>query len=141
MEGGKKIGEAKELKKSTTTKDDDESKWYENRVPLMYLVVMAAAMSLPYFRKLNSWMPQTHPAVVAIFAGIIITFMAYAPMKFAEPKYAFSNAMLLGLLVAEFVVYGAPYDFPAPVAISFFFFMFTYGNEEAAHLWPKEYKG
>ena len=76
-----------------------------------------------------------------IIAGSIVTAVTYGPMKFAEPKYAFSNAMLLGLLVAEFVVYGAPYQFPAPVAISFFFFMFSYGNEEATHLWPKEYKG
>jgi hypothetical protein len=42
----------------------------------------------------------------------------------------------VGMLVAEFCVYGAPCSFPAPVAIAFFFFMFYYGFEEADHLWP-----
>ena len=119
-----------------------EENWYENnRIPLMYLVVLASSMSLPYFRKLNEWLPNVHPGVVALLAGTIVTVLTYGPMKFTDPKYAFSNALLLGLLVAEFVVYGAPKHFPAPVAIAFFFFMYSYGLEEAPHLWPPQYKG
>jgi hypothetical protein len=120
--------------------DIDESWYQNNKVPLMYLVVLMSSMSLPYFRKLNLWLPHVHPALVSLLAGLIVTVITYGPMRYTDPKYALSNALLLGLLVAEFAVYGAPKDFPAPVAISFFFFMFSYGNEEADHLWPPEYK-
>ena len=61
-------------------------------------------------------------------------------MRYADPKYALSNAVLVGLLVAEFTIYGAPFDYPAPVAVSFFIFMYTYGREEAPYLWPKGYE-
>jgi hypothetical protein len=117
-----------------------DANWYQSsKIPLMYLVVLAASMSLPYFRKLNKIFPYTHPGLVAILSGVIVTLLTYGPMRYADPKYAFSNALLAGMLVAEFNVYGAPYDFPAPVAISFFFFMFAYGREEATELWPRTY--
>jgi uncharacterized membrane protein len=116
--------------------------WFKNsRTALLLLVVLASALTLPYFRKFQDWFPKTHPAFLAMFAGVIITSITYPPMRYADPKYAFSHAVLLGLLVAEFVVYGAPFDFPAPVAVSFFFFMFTYGAAEADHLFPDTYKG
>lgn len=116
--------------------------WYDNnKTALALLVVLASAMSLPYFRRFQDWFPNTHPAFTALLAGLIITVVTYPPMRFAVPKYAFSNAVLLGLLVAEFVVYGAPRNFPTPVAISFFFFMYSFGAEEASHLWPDTYKG
>lgn len=115
--------------------------WYSNHRTLMVLfVVLGSSLSLPYFRKLNDWLPYTHPALLALVGGVITTIVTYLPMKYADPKYAFSNAVLVGLLVAEFTVYGAPFNFPAPVAISFFFFMYFYGREEAQHLWPPHVK-
>lgn len=124
------------------TKQPDDGAWYSNnRTALALLVISASAMSLPYFRKFQDWFPNSHPAFSAILAGIIVTVVTYPPMRLADPKYAFSNAVLLGLLVAEFVVYGAPFDFPTPVALSFFFFMYTFGREESDHLWPDTYKG
>ena len=123
-----------------TSTSPDKEQWYQNnKIPLLYLVVLAASMSLPYFRKLNDLLPRVHPGLVAVLAGVIITVLTYGPMRYADPKMAFSHALLLGLLVSEFVVYGAPFHFPAPVAISFFFFMFSYGVEESDHLWPKCY--
>lgn len=118
----------------------DAPVWFSNRKTLVVLmVVLAASLSLPYFRKLNDWYPQTHPALLAIVAGIIVTVLSYPPMLYADPKYSFSSAVLLGLLTSEFVVYGAPMYFPPPLAISFFFFMFYYGRDEADHLWPSAY--
>lgn len=120
----------------------EDAAWFSNRKTLIVLmIVLGSSMSLPYFRKFNDWYPNTHPALTALMAGLFVTAVTYAPMLYGDPKYAFSNSVLLGLLVAEFVVYGAPFDFPAPVAISFFFFMFYYGREEAPHLWPPLYKG
>jgi hypothetical protein len=117
----------------------DDAAWFSNRRTLVVLmIVLASSMSLPYFRKLNEWYPQVHPALLALVAGFFVTVVVYAPMQYGDAKYAFSNAVLLGLLVAEFVVYGAPFDFPAPVALSFFFFMFYWGREEADHLWPTD---
>ena len=119
----------------------EDAAWFSNRKTLVVLmIVLASSMSLPYFRKLNDWYPQTHPALLALLAGVFVTSVVYVPMQYGDAKYAFSNAVLLGLLVAEFVVYGAPFDFPAPVALSFFFFMFYWGREEADHLWPPGYK-
>lgn len=130
-------GEAKPIAES-----EGSVTWYSNTRTLMVLmIILASSLSLPYFRKLLDWFPGHHPAMHAIVAGLIITVITYPPMRYADRKYAFSNAVLLGLLVAEFVIYGAPFDFPAPVAISFFFFMYLFGREEAEHLWPDEYKG
>ena len=129
---------------NTNERDEEETigEWYQNgKTALLLLVILASSLTLPYFRKFQDWFPQTHPAFASLFAGVIVVMMTYPPLRYADRKYAFSHAMLLGLLVAEFVVYGAPFDFPAPVAISFFFFMFTYGASEAAHLWPKTYHG
>ncbi len=121
---------------------EGSAEWYSNnRTMLVLMIVLASALSLPYFRKLQDWFPTNHPALSALMAGVLVTILTYGPMRYADGKYAFSNAILLGLLVAEFVVYGAPFDFPAPVAISFFFFMYMYGREEAEHLWPRDYKG
>ena len=115
--------------------------WYSNQQSLvMVLLLLAAAISLPHFRTLNDMFPSTHPAIVALLSGFIVTLVVYLPMKYADSKYALSSAILIGLLVAEFLVYGAPKDLPAPVLISFFFFMFYYGRAESDHLWPKSYK-
>ena len=120
----------------------EDEVWYNNtRTALVLMIVLASALSMPYFRRLQDLFPRHHPALLALFSGLIVSVLTYPPMRFADPKYAFSNAVLLGLLVAEFVVYGAPYDFPAPIAIAFFFFMYLYGRAESEHLWPKSYKG
>ena len=124
------------------TQQEGGATWYTNtRTLLVLLIVLGSSLSLPFFRKLLDWFPGYHPAFSAIVSGCIVTAVTYPPMRFADKKYAFSNAVLLGLLVAEFVIYGAPFDFPAPVAISFFFFMYMFGREEADHLWPEEYSG
>jgi hypothetical protein len=115
--------------------------WYENhKTVLVLLLVLAASLTLPYFRVLNDYYPNAPPALVAVLAGAIVAVVVYLPMRYGSPKYALSNAMLVGMLVAEFCVYGAPCTFPAPVAIAFFFFMFYYGFEEADHLWPANKK-
>jgi hypothetical protein len=106
---------------------------------LIMLVTLCAAFSLPYFRKLNDAMPDVHPGLVAVISGIIVTAITYPALVLAEAKYGLSLAILQGLLVAEFVVFGAPPGFPTPVAISFFFFMLYYGFSEAEHLWPDTY--
>ena len=124
------------------SKSADNLVWYNNtRTALVLLIVLATALSMPYFRRIQDMFPRHHPALIALFSGMVVTGLTYPVMRFADPKYAFSNAVLLGLLIAEFVVYGAPYDFPAPIAISFFFFMYLYGRAESEHLWPKTYKG
>lgn len=121
----------------------DESKaWYNNtRTVLVLLLILVSALSMPYFRKFQEILPKHHPAMLALLSGFIVSMLTYPLMRFADPKFALSNAVLLGLLVAEFVVYGAPYDFPAPIAISFFFFMYLYGRAESEHLWPETYEG
>lgn len=116
-----------------------EGKWYKDEsVLLVILVVLGSSLTLPYFRVFNDMFPTTHPAIVALLNGLIVTIAFYGPMRYADKKYALSDAVLLGLLVAEFTVYGAPFDMPAPVAISFFMFMYMYGREEAPHLWPEK---
>lgn len=122
--------------------DSENVVWYNNtRTALVLLIILASALSMPYFRMLQEMFPERHPALVALLAGVMITLFTYPMMRFADPKFALSNAILLGLLVAEFVVYGAPYDFPAPIAISFFYFMYLYGRAESEHLWPENYHG
>lgn len=114
--------------------------WITNRKRIiMLMVVFIASMSLPYFRFFNESLPNTHPAIVALLNGGIAAVVAYFPMIYADPKYGFANAIMIGLLVAEFTTYGSPIGFPTPVVISFFFFMFYVGESEAAHLWPCTY--
>lgn len=113
--------------------------WDSHKRILMLVVVLLASLSLPYFRYLNTNFPNVHPAVLACIAGGFVTMLIYLPMRWTDEKFAFSHAVLAGLLVAEFCVYGAPLDV-RPVAIAFFFFMFFYGVEEANHLWPSNYE-
>lgn len=116
--------------------------WYDNtRTIMVLLIVLGSAITLPYFRKMLEWFPNQHPAFVALLGGFIVAVITYPPMRFADAKFALSNSILLGLLVSEFIIYGAPYDFPAPLAVSFFFFMYMMGRESAEELWPEEYKG
>jgi uncharacterized membrane protein len=104
------------------------------------LIVIASALSLPFFRVMNEQLERTHPVMVALIAGAVVAVIAYPPMRVVDSKYALSNAALLGLLVAEFCIYGAPREFPAPVIISFFLFMYYMGRMEADHLWPERYQ-
>lgn len=114
--------------------------WITNRKRvILFMLVLLSSMSLPYFRALNDVFNRAPPALVAILAGVIVTVLAYFPAKYADERFGFSHAVLLGLLVAEFTVYGAPIGFPTPVVLSFFFFMFYVGESEAADLFPKDY--
>ena len=114
-----------------------ERVWYENQKAfLLILVVFAASLSLPYFRVLNDTLHDTHPVVVAVLAGVSMAAITYLPMHYINNKFALSNAVLIGLIVSKFCVYGAPCSYPAPLLIAFFFFMFFYGYEEREHLWP-----
>lgn len=116
--------------------------WMNNtRTLLVLVIVLASALSLPYFRKVMDLLPGHHPVLAALISGVIVAALTYPPMLFADRKYALSNAVLLGLLVAEFAAYGAPFDYPSPLSISFFFFMYAFGREEADHLWPENYHG
>ena len=116
--------------------------WYtDEKKILVVLVILATVMSLPYFRDFNIRFTGTHPALLALLGGAITTAVTYLPMKYADPKYAFSGAVLLGLLVAEMNIFGALDQFPTPVVLSFFFFMYFFGRQEADLLWPDTYKG
>ncbi len=116
--------------------------WITNkRRVILFSLVLLSSLALPYFRALNDALPNVHPAFTALISGVIITALVYFPMKYADPKYGFSHAVMMGLLTAEFTAYGAPLGFPTPVVISFFFFMFYVGESEADHLWPTTYKG
>ena len=118
-----------------------ERAWYENQKAfLLLLVVLVAALSLPYFRILNDALPDTHPAVVSLIAGGVMTAVSYIPMYYINSKFALSNALLIGILVSKFCIYGAPCSYPAPLLIAFFFFMFFYGYEERTHLWPSDHQ-
>jgi hypothetical protein len=111
--------------------------WLTNRRRVvLFLLVLLSSLSLPYFRRLNEIFPNTQPAFPALLAGLIVTLATYFPARYVDEKFALSHAVLFGLLVAEFVVYGAPLGFPTPVVISFFFFMFYIGESEAEALWP-----
>jgi hypothetical protein len=113
--------------------------WITNRRRVvLFFLVLVSSLSLPYFRKLNEIFPNAQPAFPAILAGIIVTCATYLPARYVDEKYALSHAALLGMLVAEFVVYGAPLGFPTPVVISFFYFMFYIAESEADALWPKK---
>lgn len=117
-----------------------ERVWYENQKSfLLILLILATSLSLPYFRILNNALPDTHPVVVAITAGLIITALTYMPMHYINSKYALSSAVLLGILVSEFCIFGAPCNFPAPIVIAFFFFIFYHGYEEREHSWPSNH--
>ena len=122
--------------------DDADEIWITNkRRVILFSLVLLSSLALPYFRALNDAMPNLHPGLTALVSGMIITALVYFPMKYADPKYGFSHAIMMGLLTAEFTAYGAPLGFPTPVVISFFFFMFYVGESEADHLWPKTYTG
>lgn len=131
------------LAEHDTSTKHTKIRWYfdENTI-IMLLVVGATAVSLPMYRRLNDALPHVHPGAVAVIASFIAGMLALPFMMYADPKYGISSAVLLGLLVGEFVVYGAPLkgEIIAPVAVSFFFFMFLYGLQEAAHLWPENYE-
>lgn len=111
--------------------------WITNRKRIiLFLLVLLSALSLPYFRSLNDALPKVHPALIAMISGAIVTALTYFPAVYVDKRFAVSHAVLLGLLVAEFTVYGSPIGFPTPVVLSFFFFMFYVGESEAADLWP-----
>ena len=127
--------------RQTGTTPADEV-WITNRRRVvLFTLVLLSALALPYFRALNDAFPMLHPAFSALMGGVIVAALVYFPMKYADPKYGFSHAVMMGLLTAEFTAYGAPIGFPTPVVISFFFFMFYIGESEADALWPKTYKG
>ena len=129
----------KELDEATT---EGQEVWITNRRRvILFMLVFMASLTLPYFRSLNEFFPNTHPAFVALLSGLVVASLCYLPARYADEKFGFSHAVLLGLLVAEFTVYGSPIGFPTPVVISFFFFMFYVGESEAAILWPKTYSG
>lgn len=114
--------------------------WITNRKRvILFLLVLLSSLSLPYFRSLNDAFPKAHPALIAIVSGLIVTAITYFPAVYVDRRYAVSHAVLLGLLVAEFTVYGSPIGFPTPVVLSFFFFMFYVGESEADDLWPPEF--
>lgn len=114
--------------------------WLTNRKRvILFLLVLLSSLSLPYFRSLNDAFPKTHPALIAMVSGLIVTAATYFPAVYVDKRYAISHAVLLGLLVAEFTVYGSPIGFPTPVVMSFFFFMFYVGESEADALWPIKY--
>ena len=111
--------------------------WITNRKRLvLFALVLLSSLSLPYFRKFNELWPDVHPVWPALLAGVIVSIMIYLPAKLVDDKFGFSHAVLMGLLVSEFTVYGAPLGFPTPVVISFFLFMFYIGESEAEALWP-----
>jgi hypothetical protein len=132
-----------EVEKAAGSGDSESKlgeKWITNRKRLvLFSLVLLSSLSLPYFRKLNEVFPVTHPVWPAVLAGLIVTAVTYLPAKFADEKFGFSHAVLLGLLVSEFTVYGSPLGFPTPVVISFFFFMFYIGESEAESLWPRDF--
>lgn len=105
---------------------------------MLFVLVGLTAFTLPFFRKLNDLWPNTQPALVAILAGMAITALTYLPCKYIDPKLGFSSAVLLGLLTAEFCVYGSPKGFPLPITISFMLFMFYMGLADAEDLWPEK---
>ena len=137
------VNEENQLKKELETVDDEaEEVWITNRRRvILFMLVLLSALSLPYFRALNDTFVNVHPAFIALLAGLIVTAVTFFPAKYADDKYGFSHAVLLGLLAAEFTVYGSPIGFPTPVVLSFFFFMFYVGEQEAVDLWPKTYNG
>jgi hypothetical protein len=116
--------------------------WYkDSRYLLQILLLVVTAFTLPFYRNLNTYFTEVHPALLAVLGGVFAGLLAYVPMLLLSPRYSLSHAVLVGLLVAEFNVYGAPIDLPAPIIISFFIFMHTYGASEADHLWPTTYSG
>ena len=118
----------------------DEEVWISNsKRVILFTLVLLTSLSLPYFRVLNDY--NVHPALVSVLSGFIIMLLTYLPAKYADEQFGLSHALLLGLLVAEFTVYGSPIGFPTPMVISFFFFMFYIGESEAADLRPPAYTG
>lgn len=117
--------------------------WYSDPRSLLILaLLLMVAFSLPLFRYLNEAFPWMHPAFVAVLGGAITTVLVAPAMIYADPKYGFSSAVLAGLLVGEFIVYGAPLrgQTAGPVAITFFLYMHLVGLQEANSLWPEEYE-
>lgn len=100
------------------------------------LIVTMIGLLLPYTRTINNLLPELPPAVTAIISGFLAFLVTYLPFTFVDKKYALSDATLVGLLVAEFAVYGGTIGATALVPLSFFLFMFSYGRDEADHLWP-----
>lgn len=107
---------------------------------LSNLVIVTCSLSIPFFRVLSDWFPGQHPVFAALLAGLFISIVTYPAMLLADHKFALSNAVLLGLLVSEFTIYGAPYGYSSPLTVTFFLFMYYMGREEAEHLWPESYE-
>ena len=123
-----------------TEKEENEI-WFNNRKKVaLFILACAVSLAVPYFRKFNEMWPHVHPVWPSILAGVIVALVTYFPAKYADSKYGFSHAVLMGLLVSEFCVYGAPKGLvSSPVLISFFLYMFYIGESEADHLWPEEH--
>lgn len=120
---------------------EGDVKWYRQpKTFVMVATVLAAALSLPHFRRLNEEFSDAPPALLALAAGAFVSLLSYPPLLYAEAdedrKFALSSAVQLGLIVAKFCVYGAPQELPLPVTIFFFLFMYTYGYDKRNHYWP-----
>lgn len=78
-------------------------KWFKDGHSLVkILLVLLALLSLPYFSAFSgSILPHIHPALSALLSGVIVNQAVYPSMRGAGLTYA----VLLGLLVAEFVAY------------------------------------
>lgn len=118
-------------------------RWYTDpRSVMLVLLAILIPLTLPAFRVLNDRFDWMHPLLVALAAGLTITFLCLPICVWADQKYGISTAGAIGLLSALFCAYGAPMNgvVVSPMLISFFVFHILFAYAESALVWPKNYQ-
>lgn len=126
-----------EFKKTTDELNQSLAKVWDAQEYGIMVIIAICGLLLPYTRTINNLYPDWPPAISSLVSGFIAFLVTYLPFSYVDKKYALSDAVLVGLLVAEFSVYGGTIGATSLVPLSFFMFMFSYGRDEADHLWPK----
>lgn len=102
---------------------------------LSLVVPLAAALSPMLLVRLNvgNFAPHfkalVYGTIAAITSWVLMTYVPFLNTEFNAP----GKSVLLGLLVAELMVFGASEKIPSIAQITFFLFMYTYGLSELSH--------
>lgn len=108
----------------------------DNRVSLALLaVVVLVVTTTPHlFSRIPAFTNPDHPtAVMAVVAGMIVSLVAYLPIKHlyasataASPDQIISLSVLVSLLVTYFMLFEIKSGVPSISAIALLVFMFYY---------------
>ena len=82
------------------------------------VVPLALAIFAPI--AIVSRIPSKSPVVRALVSGVLVALISYVALGFIDPMNRLEKCAILGLLVAEFAIFGTSKKIPSMLNIAFF---------------------